>query len=322
MQLVQALRRLPVRARLTLAFAAAMALVLAATGTFVYLRTRSDLDESIDSNLRSRSVDVRALARESDGLGASEPSLLTQHGDSFAQVLTGRGEIFDAAPRLRLRPLLSRPELARALRGTVVVERGGSRLLAVPLRAHGERLAVVVGSSLDDRDEALNRLLLALAIGGPAALLLASLAGYGVAAAALRPVESIRREAAEVSVTEPGRRLPVPPARDELARLAKTLNQMLARQETAFARERAFVADASHELRTPLSILRAELELALREGRSEEELKAALRSAAEETDRLTQLAEDLLVLARSDHGQLRLRREEVSAAELLDRAGR
>ena len=97
---------------------------------------------------------------------------------------------------------------------------------------------------------------------------------------------------------------------------------MLARLEAAFERERGFVADASHELRTPLAVLRTELELALREGRSEEELRAALRSAAEETDRLSQLAEDLLVLARSDQGKLQLPTEEVAAAELLDRAGR
>jgi signal transduction histidine kinase len=114
----------------------------------------------------------------------------------------------------------------------------------------------------------------------------------------------------------------VPAANDEIGRLGATLNEMLARLEAAFARERSFVSDASHELRTPLSILRTELELALRQGRSEEELRAALRSAAEETDRLNQLAEDLLVLARSDQGELELHVEQVPAGELLERAGR
>ena len=92
---------------------------------------------------------------------------------------------------------------------------------------------------------------------------------------------------------------------------------MLDRIEAAFARERTFVADASHELRTPLAILKAELELALSRGRSNEELTEALRSAAEETDRLVALAEDLLVIARSDQGQLPIRREELRVAELL-----
>src|SRR5207344_2115562 len=110
-----------------------------------------------------------------------------------------------------------------------------------------------------------------------------------------------------VSAEGSGQHLPVPPARDEIHRLGETLNEMIARLEVAFARERTFVADASHELRTPLAILKTELELALRRGRSEEKLRTALESAAEETDRLAQLAEDLLVIARSDRGRLPVR---------------
>ncbi|MBA2516890.1 MAG: HAMP domain-containing histidine kinase [Solirubrobacterales bacterium] len=93
---------------------------------------------------------------------------------------------------------------------------------------------------------------------------------------------------------------------------------MLERLETAFARERTFVSDASHELRTPLAILKTELELALRGGRSVGELEAALRSAAEETDRLVQLAEDLLVIARSDQGRLPIRPSETQADDMLE----
>jgi signal transduction histidine kinase len=117
--------------------------------------------------------------------------------------------------------------------------------------------------------------------------------------------------------------LPVPAARDEISRLATTINEMLERLEVAFRHERRFVADASHELRTPLALLRTELELALRRTRSREELEQALRSAAEETDRLTSLAEDLLLVARIDQGALPVRREPVDARELFDRvAGR
>ena len=93
---------------------------------------------------------------------------------------------------------------------------------------------------------------------------------------------------------------------------------MLGRLETALERERRFVADASHELRTPLAMLRTELELALRRQRTPEELERALRSASEETERLSQLAEDLLVLARAQGGSLPVRREQVSARELLE----
>jgi signal transduction histidine kinase len=127
----------------------------------------------------------------------------------------------------------------------------------------------------------------------------------------------MRRRAAAIAPATTGQRLPVPPARDEIGRLGETLNDMLARLEAAFARERTFVADASHELRTPLSILKAELELAVREGRSPEELRAALESAAEETDRLVRLAEDLLVIARLDQGRVPLRPVDPDATELL-----
>ena len=93
---------------------------------------------------------------------------------------------------------------------------------------------------------------------------------------------------------------------------------MLARLEAALQRERNFVADAGHELRTPLALLRTELELALRHGESAEELRDALRRSSEEVDRLTQLADALLLIARSDQGHLELRLEELDAADVLD----
>lgn len=155
-------------------------------------------------------------------------------------------------------------------------------------------------------------------IAGPVALLLASLAAYGVATAALRPVEAMRARAAEVSTAAPDERLPVPPTHDEIARLGVTLNAMLGRLGEALAHERQFVADASHELRTPLAILKAEIDLALGQQRSQVELRAALASVAEETDRLTQLAEGLLTLAQTDQGQLPVKLARVDLAEILD----
>jgi signal transduction histidine kinase len=128
----------------------------------------------------------------------------------------------------------------------------------------------------------------------------------------------MRARAAEISSAEPDQRLPVPPTHDEIARLGTTLNAMLERLGEALEHERAFVADAGHELRTPLAILKAELELALQRGRSPEELRAALGSAAEETDRLTQLAEDLLTIAQTDRGELPVRLGRVDVAEILD----
>jgi signal transduction histidine kinase len=127
----------------------------------------------------------------------------------------------------------------------------------------------------------------------------------------------MRRRAAAISAETPGERLPVPDTHDELERLGTTLNQMLERLEAGLQRERDFVADAGHELRTPLALLRTELELALRQGRSEEELREALRASVEEVDRLAQLADDLLLIARYDRGRLPLRVEDVDAGSLL-----
>ena len=320
------LARLPVRVRVTLAFAGVMALVLGATGLFVYARLGAALDDTIEAGLRSRAGDVSALVKQADsGLAESGRSPLTEQGENLAQVLDGSGAVLDSTPTVRGHALLDAAGLARAQRGTIVVDRGPPpgaedpvRLLATPVRAQGRTLVAVVGAPVDDRNDALRNLAGTLLIGGPIALLLASLAGYGAAAAALRPVERMRRRAAEIQVAEPRTRLPVGPADDEIGRLGETLNLMLARLEAAFARERTFVADASHELRTPLAILKAELELALRAGRRVEELEAALRSAAEETDRLVQLAEDLLVIARVEEGRLPIRSTRLDAKDVVE----
>ena len=189
------------------------------------------------------------------------------------------------------------------------------------MRGRGRgRVYAVVGATLGDRNEALGRLLLALAIAGPVALLLVAGAGWALAGAALRPVERMRREAAAMSVSEPSRRLPVPSTGDELARLATTLNGLFDRLQEAMEREQRFVDEASHELRTPLAVLRMELDLALARARTPEEMAGALRNASAETDRLVRLAEDLLVLSRAQGGTLPLHRRETPICELLQRA--
>jgi len=317
--------RLPLRVRLALAFAGAMAALLAVTGAFLYVRLGNTLDDQIDQSLRARADDVAVLVARS-GSGLSLAARLTEGEESFAQVLSPSGRVLDVTPPLDRTPLLSPEQVARARTDTFFVEHdplrgldtGRIRLLATPVDAGGRRYVIVSGASLQDRDEALTALRRQLLIGGPIALLLASFAGYLLAGAALRPVESIRRRAEEISATVAGRRLPVPEADDEVGRLARTLNEMLARIEEGVERERRFVAEASHELRTPLALLKTELELALRHPRSAEELRAAIASAAQETDRLTVLAEDLLVLARSDEGQLRLDSKPLRARDLLD----
>jgi two-component system, OmpR family, sensor kinase len=302
-----------------------MALVLGAIGLFVYLRFSSELDNTIDAGLRSRAADLAALVKESDsGLGEQRQNLVGRT-ESFAEVLTAEGRVVDSSEAVGSKILLTAAQLRAALAGPLIVNRGplpglqeSSRLLALPAATHGRRQVVVVGTSTASRDESLSDLLQLLLVGGPVALILSSLAAYGVAAAALHPVEAMRARAGEISADDPGQRLPVPPSDDEVARLGRTLNEMLERLGEALEHERAFVADASHELRTPLAILRTELELALAEGRSEDELRAALESAAEETDRLTQLSEDLLTIAQTERGELPLRLARVDLRETLE----
>lgn len=318
--------RIPIRLRLTLAFALVMAVVLAATGLFVYVRLASTLDQALNAALLARAGDVAALVRQSDqGLSQGGEIRLAERGESFAQVIDAHGRVIDTTPQLGRRPLLTSAQLAQARHETAFFDAhlrapvdSRSRLLATSLIAQDQRLVVVVGTSLEPRAEALSSLLGQMLIGGPAALLLAALAGYGLAAAALRPVESMRARATSISGSDSGARLPLSPARDEIRRLGETLNAMLERLDSTIRRERRFVTDASHELRTPLALLRTELELALRRTRSVEELEAALRSAAEETDRLSQLAEDLLVLARADDGRLPVRRQPLLVDDVLE----
>jgi len=312
-------QRLPIRAKLALAFAGVIAVMLAAIGVFLYFNFKSGLDYGIDQALRARAGDLTTLVRQQGGPARlSDARPLVERGETFAQILDTRGRVLQASPGLGRRSLLTAAELAAARRSPVLMNRAEqSRLLAQAVRVRGF-LIVVVGASLDQRDNALETFTGALLIGGPLALLLASAAGYGLASSALRPVESMRRRAATISAANPEARLPLPEARDEIRRLGSTLNEMLDRLERAFAHERAFVSDASHELRTPLAILKTEIEVALLREKSNDDLRAALRLAGEETDRLVLLAEDLLVISRADQGQLPVRRELTRVEDLFE----
>jgi heavy metal sensor kinase len=319
------LTRVPIRIRIAAAFAIAMAAVLTATGFFLYARLSSHLTTALDHNLLVRAQDVTALISRPGATLAHEASgQFVERGESYAQLLTPDGKVLDATTPLGRTRLLTADELARARRETVYADRESvpgldepSRLLATPIERGGRRLILAVGATRQDRVEALASLRNELVIAGPAALVLATVAGYLLAGLSLRPVESMRRRAAEISADTPGERLPVPPTGDELERLGETLNEMLARLESALEREREFVADAGHELRTPLALLRTELELALRHAESPDELHEAVRRSSVEVDRLVQLAEDLLLIARSDRGRLPLRLEPVEARDLL-----
>jgi heavy metal sensor kinase len=340
--------RLPIRVRVTAVFAASMAVVLAAAGAFVYYGLRTELTEALDDQLETQAAAVARLLVERAGAQPGLTEGLDDPGETFTQVIGPDGRLLTSSPGLPLRPILA-PAARRAAAegadvtledvplapdddrdeidvealeetGTEPFEEDRARVIARFVDVRGERLTVLVGSTFEDRDEALRTLALILALAAPAALLLTCLVGYGAVRSALGPVELIRRRAASISARNPGERVPVPPADDELARLGRTLNDMLDRLQRALERERTFVADASHELRTPLAILRGELEVALRGSRSRAELEAAVRSAAEEAERLSEIAEGLLLLARSDRGAIPLRLEAIDARRLLEGA--
>ncbi len=311
--------RLPIRLRLTLPFAVVMAIVLAATGFFIRQRVASTLLASVDQGLRGQAVE--AATRVERGLSVLDRD--APGGSSVGQLIAADGRVRNSTPS-RLPALVAGPDLRRVLAGHPMLRSGpiGTltgqwRILAAPVKIAGSPASVVVATSLSPREETLDRLTREFLIGGPLALAIAILAGYGLAAAALAPVEAMRRRAASIGASTPGSRLPTPRGRDELSRLAETLNDMLARLQAAFEHERRFVDDASHELRSPLALLRTELELALRRPRSREELELAVRSAAEESLRLSRLAEDLLLFARFDQGRLPLDTEPVDALALL-----
>jgi two-component system, OmpR family, sensor kinase len=302
---------LPIRIRLTLVFAVVMAVVLAALGVFLYVRLGDSLDDRISDDLTARSGALARVVRS--GAADLDPSLF-EGEDGVASVVGPDvdGVVTVVRPSLHL-VLLTGSELAVARERSLTIEHGGYRLRARPV---GDRV-VVVGEPLDDRQEALSALLAQLLVALPLALVASSLIGYVVAGAALRPIEAMRRRADAISASTSAQRLPLPAAHDEVYRLGETLNEMLERLDSGLERERRFVADASHELRTPLAVLKTELELALRQRRSAAELEQAIESAADETDRLVRLAENLLLVARSDQGGLSLARDPVLVDELL-----
>jgi two-component system, OmpR family, sensor kinase len=297
-------RRLPLRVRLIAGFAAAMLVVLVGAGAFVYLRVQYALDRRLDADLTAQSTAVTTALRDGS-LGARNPAVVS---GGLYQILDPTGRVLDGSPGLAARALLTPAQVAAARRGPVRTDRGTLlsigkqplRVLATPLdgaSAQAGRPAVVVAAvRRDQRDEALRELIAQLTFANLAALAVASLVGYWLARAALDPVERYRAQAARIAAGASGVRLDVPEGDDELTRLGRTLNDMLAALERALERERRFVSDASHELRTPLTLLAAELELALRRPRPAEQLEEALRAAATDTAGLIALADTLLAV--------------------------
>jgi heavy metal sensor kinase len=301
----------PIRVRLALLFALATAVLVGAGGTAFVLRLHQALVASVDAGLRVRAdALVETLAPDGGGVDfqGNGPGGLIARTQALAQVIAPDGRLLESSDAAGGHRLLADAQLARALRHAVWAtthtgaDREPTRLLAVPV-GRGQQLRVaVVGGSLEAAEDAIARVRTGLIGAGAALVVLAGAGAWLLARAALRPVDRMRRQAAEISEHDAEASLEVPGTGDEVAALARTLNALLDRLRSALARQRELIADAGHELRTPLAILRTELELAGRPGRSPAELADAVAAAAGESQRLAELAEDLLLLARRDHG--------------------
>ena len=289
--------KLPIRARVTLAFASVLALVLILVGGFVFSRFRTDANNAVDAELRARTA-VFFAARNPDP--QLRIDLLGVSDEHFGQVMNPAGRVIARSAQLGSSPVVRPQPGYRFATIRTLEERRSVRTLTT----RRDRTTLVLASALDDRNDALAALADLLWLGGVITFAIATLAAWLLARAALRPVERLRVAAGSYSARDLTGRLLVPPASDELRRLALTLNEMLARIQESFDRQRIFVDRASHELRTPLANLSMELEMALRRERSVGEMRAALAGAADEAHRLDRLASNLLVLARTTDGRL------------------
>ena len=309
---------MPIRLRLAVAFAVAAAAIFALGGWLFISSLSSAQLGAIDSQLAvqlSQAGQYLAAGGPS-GQAASGPA----PGEYLVQVIDAAGRVRGASRDTGTVPLLTAAGLALARHGPISLNRTiddeNTRITAAPLPGRPGWTAVA-GLSLESFESTMSQAEREVAGAGAIFVVIACAGAYRLARAALSPVERLRRQVAALSARDEESSIEVPATRDEIAALAATMNDLLGRLQRALSRQRAFVADASHELRTPLAVLRGELELADRPGRSREELTAAVRSAAAEADRLARITSDLLLLARSDEDRLSLRLERTELRPLL-----
>jgi signal transduction histidine kinase len=308
-----------VRIRLTAAALLVTALALVGTGVFLVWAVHRSL---VDNQLTAVRSEAQALA--SAVSNGSDPDDVALRPDTGAQVVdaAGRVEWRSSSVLYRHRPVTGdRPPAGQltTLSGVGPALAGdddADSAVALTVRtAQGPKTVYILAS--DEPVENPTRLLsLGLLVGLPALLVVAGLVAWSLAGRALRPVEAIRVEVAGISEGDLDRRVPVPPGNDEVGRLARTMNRMLARLERTSAQRRQFVSDASHELRSPLAALRTQLEVA-RASPASSDWPAVSATVLSEARRLEDLVDDLLLLAQSDEGQLLPGHQQVDLDELV-----
>jgi len=308
-----------VRFRVTALATLVMAAVLVAAGAGLVLRQERVLTEDLEDGLRRQAGALGALAEAGD-----LPARLALSGDddSVAQVVAADGSVLAASPGAGDTPLADPPGSGQASALQTLDGVGGEdepyRALSTTGAGPDGPVVVHVASPLDDIEESTATLLASLTVVVPAAALVLAALTWWLVGRALRPVEAIRAEVADIGGGGLDRRVPVPPGHDEGARLARTMNDMLAPVEGSAHRQQQFVADASHELRSPLTRMRSELEVDLAHPATAD-LVATHHSVLEETEGLQRLVEDLLQLAGSAAGGAAHRAEPTDLDALVAR---
>ena len=320
--------RLPIRLRMTLWYAALLAIVVAAIGVFLVVRLRADLTDTVDRTLDPAAARIAAGYRVEGAPEFRDTAGTILAGErAAAQALSADGRVLvsygDAVAKT---PMLGRGERTAVLRGRVVTRTATLgphdrkfRLAARGVDRHGRREVVVAAESLDPVSRSVRSALALLLLACPVALVATAAGGWWLARRSLRPIERMTTAAEAIGAQRLDERLAVPPTSDEVAHLARTLNTMLARIEQGMNEQRRFVADASHELRTPLAVMRAELDVSLRADGLKGPAREVLESAREEVQGMSRTVDDLLTLAGADEGRLALATEPV---DLQASAGR
>jgi heavy metal sensor kinase len=318
--------KLPIRARLTAWYAALLAAIIVGLGAFLVFQLRADLEQTVDRELRSNSLQIaQGYQYEGPEDFQDVSGTVLPKGTSAAQVIdrTGRVLLQHGEPVSGpIAPDQARAALRDGKQRIMNLELGESdqlhRVLVSPVRRQGRRRVLVVAQSLRDVDEAVDRVLVLLLLAGPAALLATALGGWWLARKALLPVGRMTSKAAQIGIDRLDERISTPRSADEIGHLAVTLNAMLDRLERGVEEKRRLIADASHELRTPLATMRAELDVSLRQDDLPLIAREVLESTLEEVDRMSRTVDNLLTLARADEGRLELLTTEVDLLEACE----
>lgn len=293
------MRSRTIRVRITMWAVAIVAVVLTIAAIVVVYVVETQLEDNLDRSLEQRAdqIEQSALADPSVAL------LNSNREDRFAQVLDADGVVLLATDNVADEPALAELPGRRqsvTTRSDLALEDDAYRVLIRRFDGPGAAHFVVVAENVDDLRDGVRALVITLALVFPAAVFTLAVAVWWLVGRTLRAVEEIRGRVAEIGLGELDERVPVPGSGDEIDRLAATMNDMLARLESASAGQRRFVADVSHELRTPLTRMRTTLEVDL--GSETRDLAETCRSVLGDAIDMQQLVDDLLFLARSDAG--------------------